>query len=135
MSKKELALAGTVLGTLAADQLIGGIGISMLGGAIGIPAAAVIGLGGLAAVATMGNDSDKGTSLPDNWKDSTSLSRFTLFNGTRAYRFTVSSKGWGSSYYTYGLDSTYRFGEKFFSNLEDMRELYRSLKKQGFKPA
>ena len=128
MSKKELALAGTVLGTLAADQLIGGIGISMLGGAIGIPAAAVIGLGGLAAVATMGNDSDKGTT-------STSMSEFTLFNGTRAYRFTVSSKGWGSSYYTYGLDSTYRFGEKFFSNLEDMRELYRSLKKQGFKPS
>ena len=59
MNKTQKVVAGTAVAALTADTLIGGIGVTMLGGAIGIPAAALAVVAGAVVLCMPDKDATK----------------------------------------------------------------------------
>jgi len=127
--------AATIGGAVLAEEIIGGIGVTMLGGAIGIPAAAIVAVGGAVALAcTLGNDTDDDSKSVSVQSDSGELSSFFLSKDSTTYKFSVNiTKGWGQT--SRKLTNNIWCDFKYYSSLQELRDYYKSLLDQGFRPA
>lgn len=132
-SNQKAIGAATIGGALLVEEVIGGIGISMLGGAIGIPAAAIVVAGGAIALACgLGSDDESDTPEPEAKSEMTT---HLLVKPGITHKFLVNQdKGWGQTCLRTASSSDWS-NYQYFSTLGELRDYYKSLLQKGYKPA
>jgi len=132
-NQKTIA-AATLGGALLVEEVIGGIGISMLGGAIGIPAAAIVVAGGAIALAC-GLGSDDESDTPSTPVTTSSLTTHLLVKPGVTHKFSVNQdRGWGQTCLKTASSPDWT-NYRYFSTLGELRDFYKSLLQKGYKPA
>ena len=129
----QKAIGAATLGTaVLVEEVIGGIGISMLGTAIGIPAAAIVVAGGAIALAC-GLGSDDKSDTPKT--PSTPLTSYLLVKSGVTHKFSVNKdRGWGQTCLKTASSPDWT-NYRYFSTLGELRDFYKSLLQKGYKPA
>ena len=134
MNNKQAKIAATTaVSTLGAEALIGGLGIGLLGTAVAVPASIVVATVGTIAFFAAGDDAPKSVTTPPS--PNTGMTVYLLKKGMHTYKFSINqSRGWGQT--CHQLASHLKFADyKYYSNLSELRNLYKSLLNKGFKPA
>lgn len=127
MNNKQATIAATTgAATLGAEVLVGGLGIGLLGTAVAVPASLVVATVGTIAFFAAGDDAQQ-----------SSVRHHYLSNDEMTYKFTVEKSGtWGNTCHKSTFDTDYKAGTYvFYSNVQNMRDFYKSLLNQGYQPA
>jgi len=132
-TQKVVATTGGL--AVLAETFIGGIGVTMLGGAVGIPAAGIVAVAGGLALLCMDNEDDKSKTKSDTPAPSSGLTIHTLVKSGITHKFSVNmDRGWGQTCLK-TVSSPDWTNYRYFSSLEELREFYKSLLQKGYKPA
>lgn len=120
----------TIGGMAGAQLLIGGIGIGMLGTAVGVPAAAIVGtVGGTATTAKLYDENKDSIKA---WA-SNRPSIYWLKKDSITIRFRIYPNSFKGTY-AISLSENNGFNDAIGSSVDDLRTIYKSYLKQGFKP-
>ena len=132
-NKQAKIAAGTVVSTIGAETLIGGLGIGLLGTAVAVPASLVVATVGTIAFFAAGDDAPK--SVTTTASPNTGMTVYLLKKGMQTYKFSVNqSRGWGQT--CHQLAAHFKFADyQYYSTLGELRDFYKSLLNKGFKPA
>ena len=134
MNNKQAKIAATTaVSTLGAEALIGGLGVGLLGTAVAVPASLVVATVGTLAFFAAGDDAPKSVSTPPS--PNTGMTVYFLKKGMQTYKFSVNqSRGWGQT--CWNLFHHGRYNDyKYYSTLDELRDFYKSLLANGWKPA
>ena len=135
MNKTQKTVVGTAGLAVLAETFIGGIGVTMLGGAIGIPAAGIVAVAGGVALLCMKDDEEETDGETDSPKTSSELTTYTLVKAGITHKFSVNShRGWGQTCLKTSSSPDWT-NYRYFSNLRELRDFYKSLLEKGYKPA
>ena len=128
MNSKQTAFA-TVIGAAAAESLIGGIGIGMLGTAVGVPAAAVVAtVGGTVAAVKAVNENKPRIKA---WAADLPKVYF-LKKGDTTVRFRVHPVSQKGSY-AFRYNDNDGFCREYHYSAEVLRQVYKNFLNEGFK--
>ena len=131
--KQAKIAAGTAVGTIGAEALIGGLGIGLLGTAVAVPASLVVATVGTIAFFAAGDDAPESVSPAPS--SNTGMTVYLLKKGMQTYKFSVNqSRGWGQT--CWNLFPNGRYDDyKYYSTLGELRDFYKSLLNKGYQPA
>ena len=133
MNKTQKTVVGTAGLAVLAETFIGGIGVTMLGGAVGIPAAGIVAAAGLATL--FFTEDEKADDTSDTPNPNNGLTSHTLVLNGITHKFSVNKdRGWGQTCLK-TVSSPNWTNYRYFSSLDELRDFYKSLLQKGFKPA
>ena len=133
MNKTQKTVVGTAGLAVLAETFIGGIGVTMLGGAVGIPAAGIVAAAGLATL--FFTEDEKADDTSDTPKPNSGLTSYTLVLNGITHKFSVNKdRGWGQTCLK-TVSSPNWTNYRYFSSLDELRDVYKSLLQKGYKPA
>lgn len=155
--QKAIAITGS-LGTLGAEALIGGLGIGLLGTAVAVPASAVVATVSAIAWIAAGDNTPIETKLASKSVDQITdrdmsrymlkglvksinsdptpeLTSYLLKKGTVTHKISVNKKrGWGQTCLQATSNAKWT-NYRYFSNIQELRDLYKVLLDKGYQPA
>jgi hypothetical protein len=138
MNKTQKAVVGTAGLAVLAETFIGGIGVTMLGGAIGIPAAGIVAVAGGIALLCMDDDdeeADDESDTSDSPQAPSELTTYLLVKSGITHKISVNqNRGWGQTCLQ-TVSSPDWTNYRYFSTLGELRDFYKSLLQKGYKPA
>ena len=133
MNKTQKTVVGTAGLAVLAETFIGGIGVTMLGGAVGIPAAGIVAAAGLATL--FFTEDEKADDTSDTPKPNSGLTSYTLVLNGITHKFSVNKdRGWGQTCLKTASSPNWT-NYRYFSSLDELRDVYKSLLQKGYKPA
>ena len=137
-NKQQKIVGGTVLGTLGAEALIGGLGIGLLGTAVAVPASVVVATVGTIAFFAAGDEptdnklvvrptAEASANTPDP-----NLKSFLLKKGTITHKISVNDV-LGIAYACLKATSNASWTNyQHFNNIQEGRDFYKSLLQKGY---
>ncbi len=159
--QKAIAIAGG-FGTFGAEALIGGLGIGVLGTAVAVPASAVVATVSVLTWLAAGDNVPFESKSPDQITDKdinhelikqafkhlvnkpskpskaskpSEMQTFLLRKGTVTHKISVNKeRGWGQTCFQATSDASWT-NYRYFCNIQDMRDLYKTLLSKGYQPA
>jgi hypothetical protein len=138
-NKQSTILATTTAGTLGAEVFIGGLGIGLLGTAVAVPASLVVATVGTLAYIAAGdyNSDNKSVVRPaaESTANTAELTSYLLKKGTVTHKISVNKeRGWGLTCLQATSNASWT-NYRHFSNLQELRDLYKTLLSKGYQPA
>ena len=136
--QKKIAVA-TLPSAVAADIIVGGLGIGLLGTAVAVPAAAIVTAVGFVAYLAAGDETSDTKSIvrpvAETTANTSEMQSFLLKKGTVTHKISVNKeRGWGQTCLQASTDASWT-NYRYFGDIQEMRDLYKKLINKGYQPA